>query len=541
MKQATNILLVVALACLAFLCRTVKAENANPEKQPVEIGAKECAACHSHPSPLYQQLGVTSFIRLVEAREWFERDKHAIAYDLVRFPDGGDDIDAKNPTEPFKSNRLSQSICEQLGWQKGDSNFERQCLTCHAGLDAKTDIAKLRNDSLRFGIQCEACHGPGSEYTQRENHQQVSWRAKTPEEKSALGMRNLRSPTVAANVCLSCHLGDMAQNRFVTHAMYAAGHPPLPPFELQVFLQAMPPHWKSLAEHNDPVHKAERAIHKFGLEQEFYDVNFKIKSDADWTKFFEGYRETQRSLVGAIVAQQKGFQLVNHLAEKPEHWGDFAIYDCMGCHQELKPNNARPKEPNRIPGRAYPSRWWNIESSVPTAIVTVNPDATKAFLATFDQVPFGDRAKLLAIKQEYRHGFDQNFGEWLAQDKRPLTELQVRAWLVGLYRSRSNQLHDYWLAKQTAWMFQVGIRDLMQHGALADQPSQQLLESLKQELQLDIFGSQRESVLNKQRLVLENAKNFDVEKCRALFEQLVILIEPALNAPTNFGDESSNR
>jgi Cytochrome c554 and c-prime len=530
MKVFLNFRLVFSFCCLIFAYQTGQAENETPERHYVEIGAKECAACHSHPSPLYQQLGVTSFIRLVEAREWFERDKHAVAYQMVRFGDAADGVDPSNGTELSESNRLSQSICEQLGWKKGDNNFERQCLTCHVGLDANADMTKLRLESLRFGVQCEACHGPGSGYTEREHHQQVSWRSKTPEQKAALGMRDLRSPTVAANVCLSCHLGDIEQNRFVTHAMYAAGHPPLPPFDLQVFMEAMPPHWQPLSNEVDPDRKGEESIVKFELEKEFYDINFKIRTEEDKKRFFEGYHETQRSMIGAIVAQQKGYRLTFDLAETPDRWGDFAIYDCMGCHQELKANKARTREANRVPGRAYPARWWNIESSVPAVIASIKGNTTDTFFATFDQVPFGDRSMLLATKQEFRRGFNQNFGELLEQSKRPLTELQARAWLVELYRSRKNQLHDYWLAKQTAWMFQVGILELIQHRVLADQPSQQLLESLKQELQLDIFGSQQESVLKKQRIVLESAKNFDVEKCRGLFDQLVRLLEPPLNA-----------
>ena len=34
----------------------------------------------------------------------------------------------------------------------------------------------------------------------------------------------------------------------VTHEMYAAGHPPLPGFEIATFCSQMPPHWESAAE-----------------------------------------------------------------------------------------------------------------------------------------------------------------------------------------------------------------------------------------------------------------------------------------------------
>ena len=93
-----------------------------------EIGVKECAACHSAPSPIYEQLKVTRFIRLVEAKEWFERDKHAYAFHLVRqdLPEA----DLERPEN--KSNKLSVEIRKRLKWpvgQVGDAMFQAKCLT----------------------------------------------------------------------------------------------------------------------------------------------------------------------------------------------------------------------------------------------------------------------------------------------------------------------------------------------------------------------------------------------------------------------------
>ena len=57
-------------------------------------------------------------------------------------------------------------------------------------------------------------------------------------------MRNLRDPVVRGDVCSSCHIGSAAEGKVVTHAMYAAGHPPLPNFELATFSRNLPQHWR---------------------------------------------------------------------------------------------------------------------------------------------------------------------------------------------------------------------------------------------------------------------------------------------------------
>ena len=235
---------------------------------PVEIsniGVKECAACHSVPSPIYTELGVTRFVRLVEATEWRERDKHAYAYELVR----QDLSQAELETDARKSNKLSVDITSKLNWKIDGEDFVKKCLSCHVGTSATAPFTKR---DLEFGVQCESCHGPGSEYTRRENHQQVSWRAKTPDQKSELGMWDLTSPSTSAAVCLSCHLGNIKEGRFVTHDMYAAGHPVLPPFDLQTFLSAMPPHWKTLPEKPIVANSSKSDVGTFELQAEYNRV-----------------------------------------------------------------------------------------------------------------------------------------------------------------------------------------------------------------------------------------------------------------------------
>ena len=48
----------------------------------------------------------------------------------------------------------------------------------------------------------------------------------------------------AAGRCATCHVGSPADGKFVTHEMYAAGHPPLPPLEVMTFSRDQPMHYK---------------------------------------------------------------------------------------------------------------------------------------------------------------------------------------------------------------------------------------------------------------------------------------------------------
>ena len=61
-------------------------------------------------------------------------------------------------------------------------------------------------------------------------------------------MTDLWDPIVRVRTCVSCHVGNVEQGKVLTHAMYAAGHPPLPGIEASTFAAAMPNHWKPLSQ-----------------------------------------------------------------------------------------------------------------------------------------------------------------------------------------------------------------------------------------------------------------------------------------------------
>lgn len=482
--------------------------HSSKQSDATPIGVKECAACHSVPSPIYQFRGVTKFVRLVESNEWLKKDKHAYAYQLVR-------IDKSEN----KSNERSLEITKRLKYKEGD--FERNCLTCHAGLNANEvlsspEAVQEHKLDLEFGVRCESCHGPGSEYTKREHHQQTSWRVKTPEAKSDLGMWDLTSPSTAAAVCLSCHLGNIAENRFVTHDMYAAGHPVLPPFDLQVFLNAMPPHWKTLQE--KPI---------FDKQSEYYQAHFDIKGNSDEIRaMIKGsYDKTRRSMIGGLVANDVGLDLIHQGAERTETWGDYSNYNCMGCHQNLKKNITTVRLESRIPGRPFPANWLTLDfPKIHDSNKETQDILRRELLESFNSVPFGDAQRIIQLRDRQRQSFEQRFLDRRKMERQVMSKEDVLQWLLFLTQSRQDSLNDFWVARQTAWMVCVAIDELVEKKGIpldaiasVDATKKELQTLLKLELQI----KREESVLDSQPDILEIANRFDSARCEELVKALV--------------------
>ena len=491
---------------------TLPAAHAIGSTSVSSIGVKECAACHSAPNPIYDALGVTRFVRLVEATEWRERDKHAYAYQLVRQDLSPDELKKKER----RSNQLSIEITTKLNWKPAEREhqFEQKCLTCHVGLNAEEPPTKVDSKfNMQMGVQCESCHGPGSEYTKLEHHQQVSWRVKTPEEKAELGMWNLSSPSTSAKVCLSCHLGNIDEDRFVSHDMYAAGHPVLPPFDLQVFLDAMPPHWRPLREKPS-----------FENQAEYNRVHFDIPGNSDeiQSAIRGSYDNTRRSMLGGLVANDLGIELIHQGTAKPNTWGDYSNYNCMGCHQELKKNSAQVRPHSRTPGRPFPANWLTLDyPNIYISSRDTHASLTREMLASFDSVPFGDAQRLNQLRDKHLESLADRFQDRRKMEKQVMSKKDVVQWLDFLNASRRESLTDYWVAKQTAWMVCVAIDELVDRGDITIDSVSSSQRELRELLRLDLQLPQKQSVLSVQKDILKTAQQFDSAKCKELIDLLV--------------------
>ena len=196
-------------------------------------------------------------------------------------------------------------------------------------------------------------------------------------------MHDLRNPAAKAANCLSCHLGDVDAGKVVTHAMYAAGHPPLPAFEMESFGKAMGPHWKRVWEKSPQI------------RQQAAEAGYRT----------EAANESQRALIGGLVALKQSTRLVDAYAaaaaggSKERPWPELALYDCQACHHELRVPSARQEAGygGLLPGRPSLVRWPRglagvafQEAGMPTDV-----DAFLApWVAALNVRPFGDQPAL---------------------------------------------------------------------------------------------------------------------------------------------------
>jgi len=256
------------------------------------------------------------------------------------------------------------------------------CVACHTHPAAEPPPEE-EDDVVHAGISCETCHGAGAGYF--EPHMEKRWRFLSVAEKGVLGMRDLRDPVLKAENCLSCHLGDVASGRVISHAMYAAGHPPLPAFEMETFSRAMGPHWKRVWEKAPRVQAAAAAA---GYHT-------------------EAASETHRALVGTLVALRSSATLVQDYArlaaepgDRPQApWPELALYDCQACHHDLRiPSGRQAAGYGRlVPGRPTIARWPRAAAGVALAVAG-QPDDVEALLspwvAVLNRRPFGADADL---------------------------------------------------------------------------------------------------------------------------------------------------
>ena len=119
------ILLVALLAC------PVSGAYESASKQPVYVGMRACAACHDGAGMGYQ------------CSVW-QRSKHARAYAVLAQPE-------------------AKAIAELSGIPQ-EPQESAMCLGCHATGAHAEDWEKDEAFRVEDGVQCEHCHGPGSEY-----------------------------------------------------------------------------------------------------------------------------------------------------------------------------------------------------------------------------------------------------------------------------------------------------------------------------------------------------------------------------------------
>jgi YVTN family beta-propeller protein len=149
-----------ALLMAVVLGTWVEGRSAEEKREPVYVGARVCAQCH------HDKAGGDQYSLWLLSR-------HAQAYAVLAKPEAKEIARLSGiPVEPQES---------------------PMCLGCHAtGADAEP-WEKDPTFYVQDGVQCEKCHGPGSEYSD----------AKIMMDRQAAMMAALKMPS--KEDCMSCH------------------------------------------------------------------------------------------------------------------------------------------------------------------------------------------------------------------------------------------------------------------------------------------------------------------------------------------------
>jgi hypothetical protein len=335
-----------------------------PEGDLELVGAAECQKCHQEKDPrevkLYKETKGYDFIRLWENRVWDVHDLHRTAYQNLltsRCPEVKDGTNKVNATaQKMEDNLRRAGVDRKYHDEKYTVATDTQCLVCHASTlkTPNKDIHKnWKADAFLTtdGVGCEMCHGLGSKY--RDEHQKsklgkidtvpgairvVPWREWPAEVKKDWGLVNLRNGAEAVTRCASCHIGNLDDGRFVTHDMYAAGHPPLPPLDLIAYTREQPRHWGLPSKMPYLTNLAEKFPEKA-------EAVFHIRAGESHV--------ARRFAESTLATLHAAAHISGQLAGEAKDDGlDFAAFDCASCHHNLKyPSDRQDRGYSARPGR----------------------------------------------------------------------------------------------------------------------------------------------------------------------------------------------
>ncbi len=402
-----------------------------------------CQSCHSGADtpgakPFVAALKSPEFVLLNESVTWDQKDIHAAALKCL-------------------SEDLGKQMEKVLKKYRGPDysvTTAAECLVCHgADLSPKKPLADKKVDDFDLapgGVTCTVCHGfhnnwQIAHYVRPKAKEELPpWRAMMPAEKYSQGMRDLRNPVVKAVLCASCHVGSPAEGKVVTHEMYAAGHPPLPPFELASYMEGEPKHWG------------------YPAELKYFE---RVKAGDTWKLYHfhpadkESYL-TRHYAIGAVASLRAEAELLladATLAGAKHDILDFARFDCYACHHELHPGGERQQRgydgaPGRTPLRAA--------AGVPVGVVAKHAEGIDAGGLKAKAVGFED--KWLALKKA---ALAKQFGD---PDKIKETAPAVIAWCDAFLQVQSETDEPLYPAAQATRLREMLTQTALGRTATAD-------------------------------------------------------------------------
>lgn len=415
------------------------------------VGADACKRCHTTPSPESD-----GWALMTEYETWRLHDKHYQAYAVLK-------------------NERSQRIGKLMGVAEIDRDV--RCLACHSALPvnelnadqqglAATSLILDERIKVDHGVGCEGCHGPAGRTKKMEigwllEHAALEprtplWRAETAEVKfEKFGFWDVRNPVTQSKICASCHIGNVEQGKIVTHEMYAAGHPPLPAFELSSFIAQMPRHWRYTDE------KSDKALKRF-----LTDTNTSFDPDQ--------CEVTRRVLVGSLISLSESLKLnadlidegVKSPVQKPQH-PELSGFACYACHHELQTPSWRQLRPLRTaPGRPLVHEWPMTIAGIAAEVAGASDEDFNSHLKpvfkALDQQAFGDPDSLREASR-----VAAKWLEGLASDvqQKGVTTEVARNVLKNLAKYGSEHTLDYESARQLVWALERVDSDIRSHQA----------------------------------------------------------------------------
>lgn len=389
-KHATRPL--VALACFALAMGVLRfaapaysqAQGDQPGKY---LGAGKCIECHTAG-----QVGnrTEDFVLLTEFATWRTQDRHAFAY-----------LALLGPRAKQMGDILKRDVTKK----------ETGCLGCHS-MDFVPENRRGEDFNFKDGVTCDGCHGPAENWLSPHQTRSV-WRLKTAAEKEKLGMTDLRDPVKRSAICLECHVGNAENGKVVTHAMFAAGHPPLPNFETGYFSRNLPQHWRDKKDvpffkdpaaaklQNAPADLKERVAKLYHLNAGgFQHAQCVLASSLAGLQAEANLiagRADFRAGNAAVRWPELAMQRLDGGKDPTQLWPELAMAhsDCYACHHELQRPSWRqtrgyPGKPGRPPVRLWPLELPGLDIGLNGAQEKQQlVDQLQALNRACDEQPFG--------------------------------------------------------------------------------------------------------------------------------------------------------
>ena len=439
---------------------------ASGQRKVIGLRDSNCLACHGNATPKSEpelspdlgSRGSDGWFLGDEILTWNLHDHHYHAFSILL-------------------NEQSRQIAKHLGivdQQTGESlvHRDRRCLSCHSSLPVEQMTLKdnlvqeetASDPRYTIGVSCEACHGPagkgangadgwGVAHTKREFEPAHSgtWRTLSPQKKfDDYGYWDIHSTRTQTRVCLSCHLGNAEQQKVITHEMYAAGHPPLPSFELSQFIHQMPRHWRRLDE--KPKELRDEFLEQTRTQRD--SGSFPVEYDP------KGLAVPKATMIAALVTLEESMHLTADLLNDPADTAqpELANYACFGCHHELVRDGWRKtRRLTTTPGRPTLHEWpFALASIVATSQFHDIADAPlKAEIglvaAALNSQPYGNATELRNATRSLATAAESQARRLsvLTIDRQRADDL-----LRGIARFASTESVDYDSARQFIWAYE---------------------------------------------------------------------------------------